>query len=163
MRALLRRLSVYLVAAFVALTFSFLLPRVVPGNPVAGAVACEHSSGAISSVRRRRKAQNQKLRVSAAKSGNWFSPVGLVAIRPALFPRNFFAVTHQPRALPAGHNFFVQHAKLRARFRHWPHLRDSSSCDSTRNRESLPRTSSRKSALATFLFQFAARHPSRLA
>ena len=36
MRALLRRLSVYLVAAFVALTFSFLLPRVVPGNPVAG-------------------------------------------------------------------------------------------------------------------------------
>src|SRR5438105_7231212 len=46
MRALLRRLSVYLVAAFVALTFSFLLPRVVPGNPVAGAVARASQSGA---------------------------------------------------------------------------------------------------------------------
>lgn len=46
MRALLRRLGVYLLAAWVALTVSFLLPRVLPGNPVAGAVARASESGA---------------------------------------------------------------------------------------------------------------------
>src|SRR5260370_16717802 len=45
MRAILRRLGVYLLAAWVALTVSFLLPRVVPGNPVAGAVARASQSG----------------------------------------------------------------------------------------------------------------------
>jgi len=45
MHALLRRLGVYLLAAWVALTVSFLLPRVVPGNPVAGAVARASQSG----------------------------------------------------------------------------------------------------------------------
>jgi peptide/nickel transport system permease protein len=43
--AILRRLGVYLLAAWVALTVSFLLPRVVPGNPVAGAVARASQSG----------------------------------------------------------------------------------------------------------------------
>lgn len=46
MQALLRRLGVYLLAAWVALTVSFLLPRAVPGNPVAGAVARASQSGA---------------------------------------------------------------------------------------------------------------------
>jgi peptide/nickel transport system permease protein len=45
MSALLRRLGVYLLAAWVALTVSFLLPRVVPGNPVAGAIARASQSG----------------------------------------------------------------------------------------------------------------------
>lgn len=45
MGVLLRRLSVYVLAAWVALTVSFLLPRVVPGNPVAGAVARASQSG----------------------------------------------------------------------------------------------------------------------
>jgi peptide/nickel transport system permease protein len=45
MGALIRRLGVYLLAAWVALTVSFLLPRVVPGNPVAGAVARASQSG----------------------------------------------------------------------------------------------------------------------
>jgi peptide/nickel transport system permease protein len=45
MRAILRRLGVYVLAAWVALTVSFLLPRVVPGNPVAGAVARASQSG----------------------------------------------------------------------------------------------------------------------
>ena len=45
MRALARRLGVYLLAAWVAITVSFLLPRVVPGNPVAGAIARAESSG----------------------------------------------------------------------------------------------------------------------
>ncbi len=45
MGAILRRLGVYLLAAWVALTVSFLLPRVVPGNPVAGAVARASQSG----------------------------------------------------------------------------------------------------------------------
>jgi peptide/nickel transport system permease protein len=45
MRALARRLAVYLLAAWVAVTVSFLLPRVVPGNPVAGAVARASQSG----------------------------------------------------------------------------------------------------------------------
>jgi peptide/nickel transport system permease protein len=43
--AVLRRLAVYLLAAWVAITVSFLLPRVVPGNPVAGAVARASQSG----------------------------------------------------------------------------------------------------------------------
>ena len=46
MRAVLRRLGVYLLAAWVALTVTFLLPRAVPGNPVAGAVARASQSGA---------------------------------------------------------------------------------------------------------------------
>ena len=45
MSALIRRLGVYLLAAWVALTVSFLLPRVVPGNPVAGAIARASQSG----------------------------------------------------------------------------------------------------------------------
>lgn len=45
MRALASRLGVYLLAAWVAITVSFLLPRVVPGNPVAGAVARASQSG----------------------------------------------------------------------------------------------------------------------
>ena len=45
MRVIVRRLGVYLLAAWVALTVSFLLPRVVPGNPVAGAVARASQSG----------------------------------------------------------------------------------------------------------------------
>jgi peptide/nickel transport system permease protein len=45
MGTILRRLGVYLVAAWVALTVSFLLPRIVPGNPVAGAVARAEQSG----------------------------------------------------------------------------------------------------------------------
>jgi peptide/nickel transport system permease protein len=45
MRAIIRRLAVYALAAWVALTVSFLLPRVVPGNPVAGAVARASQSG----------------------------------------------------------------------------------------------------------------------
>src|ERR671923_1554463 len=45
MGALFRRLLVYLLAAWVAITVSFLLPRVVPGNPVAGAVARASQSG----------------------------------------------------------------------------------------------------------------------
>lgn len=45
MAALARRLLVYVLAAWVAVTVSFLLPRVVPGNPVAGAVARASQSG----------------------------------------------------------------------------------------------------------------------
>src|SRR4029077_3086522 len=45
MRALLRRLGVYLLAAWGAITVSFVLPRVVPGNPVPGAVARASQSG----------------------------------------------------------------------------------------------------------------------
>jgi peptide/nickel transport system permease protein len=50
MRALLRRLGVYVLAAWVALTVSFLLPRVVPGNPVASAVARASQSGNCNSL-----------------------------------------------------------------------------------------------------------------
>ncbi len=50
MPALLRRLVVYLLAAWVAITVSFLLPRVVPGNPVAGAVARAAQSGNCNSM-----------------------------------------------------------------------------------------------------------------
>jgi peptide/nickel transport system permease protein len=45
MAVLVRRLGVYLLAAWVAITVSFLLPRLVPGNPVAGAVARASQSG----------------------------------------------------------------------------------------------------------------------
>jgi len=50
MGALLRRLGVYLLAAWVAVTVSFLLPRVVPGDPVAGAVARASQSGNCNSA-----------------------------------------------------------------------------------------------------------------
>ncbi len=50
MRALARRVGVYILAAWVALTVSFLLPRVVPGNPVAGAVARASQSGNCNSA-----------------------------------------------------------------------------------------------------------------
>ena len=50
MRAVLRRLGVYFLAAWVAITVSFLLPRVVPGNPVAGAVARASQSGNCNSA-----------------------------------------------------------------------------------------------------------------
>ncbi len=50
MAAILRRLGVYLLAAWVAVTVSFLLPRVVPGNPVAGAVARASQSGNCNSA-----------------------------------------------------------------------------------------------------------------
>jgi len=49
-RALARRVGVYILAAWVALTVSFLLPRVVPGNPVAGAVARASQSGNCNSA-----------------------------------------------------------------------------------------------------------------
>jgi peptide/nickel transport system permease protein len=45
MSVVIRRLGVYVLAAWVAITVSFLLPRVVPGNPVAGAVARASQSG----------------------------------------------------------------------------------------------------------------------
>src|SRR5260370_21882790 len=45
MRASVRRRGVCLIAAWVALTVSFLLPRVVPGNRVGGAVARASQSG----------------------------------------------------------------------------------------------------------------------
>ncbi|HVS48485.1 MAG TPA: ABC transporter permease [Candidatus Dormibacteraeota bacterium] len=50
MSAVLRRLAVYILAAWVAITVSFLLPRVVPGNPVASAVARATQSGNCNSV-----------------------------------------------------------------------------------------------------------------
>jgi peptide/nickel transport system permease protein len=50
MNAVLRRLAVYILAAWVAITVSFLLPRVVPGNPVASAVARATQSGNCNSV-----------------------------------------------------------------------------------------------------------------
>jgi peptide/nickel transport system permease protein len=50
MATLVRRLGVYLLAAWVALTVSFLLPRVVPGDPVAGAVARASQSGNCNSA-----------------------------------------------------------------------------------------------------------------
>jgi peptide/nickel transport system permease protein len=43
-------LAVYFLAAWVAITVSFLLPRVVPGNPVAGAVARASESGNCNST-----------------------------------------------------------------------------------------------------------------
>ena len=50
MSAVLRRLAVYILAAWVAITVSFLLPRVVPGNPVASAVARASQSGNCNSI-----------------------------------------------------------------------------------------------------------------
>jgi peptide/nickel transport system permease protein len=50
MRVLIRRLGFYLVAAWVAITFSFLLPRVVPGNPVAAAIVRAETSGTCNAI-----------------------------------------------------------------------------------------------------------------
>ena len=45
MRLIIRRVGFYVVAAWVAITVSFFLPRMVPGNPVAGALARASASG----------------------------------------------------------------------------------------------------------------------
>jgi len=45
MRLLIRRLSFYVIAAWVALTISFFLPRVMPGNPVQEAISRATQSG----------------------------------------------------------------------------------------------------------------------
>jgi peptide/nickel transport system permease protein len=50
MRLLIRRLGFYLVAAWAAITFSFLIPRVVPGNPVATAIIRAETSGQCNSA-----------------------------------------------------------------------------------------------------------------
>ena len=50
MRLLIRRLGFYLVAAWAAITFSFLLPRVVPGNQVAAAIIRAETSGQCNAV-----------------------------------------------------------------------------------------------------------------
>src|ERR1039458_7025964 len=50
MRLLLRRLGFYAVAAWTAITFSFLLPRVVPGDPVATAIIRAETSGTCNAV-----------------------------------------------------------------------------------------------------------------
>ena len=50
MRLLIRRFGFYLIAAWAALTFSFLLPRVVPGDPVAGAIIRASRAGTCNSV-----------------------------------------------------------------------------------------------------------------
>src|ERR1035437_9316282 len=50
MRLLIRRLGFYLVAAWADITFSFLIPRVVPGNPVATAIIRAETSGQCNSA-----------------------------------------------------------------------------------------------------------------
>ncbi|MGO8685632.1 MAG: ABC transporter permease [Candidatus Dormibacteria bacterium] len=45
MRLIVRRIGFYLVAAWVAITVSFFLPRMVPGDPVAGALARASAAG----------------------------------------------------------------------------------------------------------------------
>jgi peptide/nickel transport system permease protein len=44
-RLIARRVGFYLIAAWVAITVAFLLPRMVPGNPVAGALARVEANG----------------------------------------------------------------------------------------------------------------------
>src|SRR6266851_9963899 len=128
---------------------------------IARAVTREHSSRAIPPMRRRCKSQDQQLRLRVAESRDRLAPVSPLAIRAPLFSRHFFAVAHQTRTLRASHNFLIQDTKLRELFRHVPKMAGVSLTVAVRCRASLPRTSSRKSALPTFLFQFAARLPSQ--
>src|ERR1700686_5384165 len=85
---------------------------------IARAVTREHPPRAIRSVSCRRKSQNQELRVSVSESRHRSSPVRPHTIRAALFTRHFLAVAHQPRTLPASHNFFIHDAKQERFFRH---------------------------------------------
>lgn len=50
MRLLLRRFGFYVLAAWVALTVAFLLPRVVPGDPVAAAIVRAETSGECNAI-----------------------------------------------------------------------------------------------------------------
>ena len=68
---------------------------------IAGAVAGEHAAGAIGAVRGGSEAENQEPGARIAKAGNGLAPVFPVAKRETLFARDFFAVAHQARALPA--------------------------------------------------------------
>ncbi|MGA8015064.1 MAG: ABC transporter permease [Candidatus Dormiibacterota bacterium] len=50
MRLLIRRFGFYIVAAWAALSFAFLIPRVIPGNPIAAAIIRAETSGTCNSI-----------------------------------------------------------------------------------------------------------------
>ena len=75
---------------------------------ISRAIARKHSSRAIGPMRCGRKPQNQKLRARIAKSRNRLAPVIPCQKRPALVPRDLFAIPYQPRAGAAADNFLIQ-------------------------------------------------------
>jgi hypothetical protein len=75
---------------------------------IARAIAGEHASGAICSMRRGRKPKNQQLRTGIPKARNGLAPIFPFAKREAFFARDFFAVAHKARARPALDNFLIQ-------------------------------------------------------
>src|SRR5206468_3042022 len=121
---------------------------------VARAVAGEHASGTIGSMRGRRQAEDQQLCLPVAESGHGLAPVFAIAISAALLARDLLPVLHEARALPARDNLLVQHAKRRGRLRHWLHLRGASSYGSIRSGEWIRQTSSRKNVIRTSPFRF---------
>ena len=75
---------------------------------IARAIACEHTSRAIRTMRPGSESDDHELSIWVPKPGNRAPPVILNAKRAAFCARNFFAVSHQARTLPALNNLFVQ-------------------------------------------------------
>ena len=84
---------------------------------------------------------------SVSEAWDRLAPVRPLAMRPTLFPRHFFAIADQPRALLASHNFIIQNTKQQMFLRHELTSSGVPSSDSNRQRGPRHRTGNR-----TFLF-----------
>ena len=81
---------------------------------VAGAIAGEHASGAIGAVRGGRQANDEKLRVAVSETGHWPPPIGVLAERATLGPRDLFSMRYQAGTLRAGDDAAIQNAERKS-------------------------------------------------
>jgi len=75
---------------------------------IAGAVAGEHSPGAIGTVRARRQSHHPQAGVPVAEAGDGFAPVRPVAVGASLFTGYLLTPGHQSRAGAAGDEHLIQ-------------------------------------------------------
>src|SRR5262245_3977905 len=82
-------------------------------EPVAAAVAGEHATGAVATVRRRRETDDEKARLGIAKTRQRFAPVFLHDEAFDFLPSDLFAPGDQPRAETAADDFALQAEECR--------------------------------------------------
>lgn len=79
---------------------------------VTGPVAGEGAPGAIASMSRRSQADNKKLRLRIAKSGNRLAPIVVAEKSATLRASDRFAIAHETRTLAAEDDFVVQDSQF---------------------------------------------------
>jgi hypothetical protein len=72
---------------------------------IAGTVSGEHAPRPVRAMSGRRQTDDHQFGLRVAEGRHGPPPVGPIAVRAALSPRNLLAVAHQPRALPARRDF----------------------------------------------------------